>query len=190
MSLGKGELAVRWGGQRGLMTVQWCDMGTGCSHTEEEHRERFWEGQPPSLTDRGYFEAMTRAIFQAGFNWGVIRKKWPGFRQAFDGFEVDLVADYGPSDVDRLLGDPGIVRNLRKIQATIANARTIQEISERTGSFDSYLRSLPREGDTRVKEMRRLFSGLGDASARFFLFSVGELAAEPATRTHRSRAAS
>ncbi len=78
---------------------------------------------PPRVTpadDNGYFEQMTKAIFQAGFSWQVVNNKWPDFQKAFDGFDVDRVAAYGPEDVDRLLSDAGIVRNGRKIEATIA----------------------------------------------------------------------
>ena len=80
---------------------------------------------PPRITptdDNGYFEQMTKAIFQAGFSWQVVNNKWPNFQQAFDHFDVDRVAAYDLADIERLLADEGIVRNGRKIEATIANA--------------------------------------------------------------------
>ena len=73
--------------------------------------------------DSGYLEELTRAIFQAGFSWRVIRDKWPNFQKAFDSFDIATVAGYGAPDVERLVADPGIVRNPRKIDATIHNAR-------------------------------------------------------------------
>lgn len=133
---------------------------------------------PPRITpsdDNGYLEQMTRAVFQAGFSWQVVANKWPDFRQAFDAFDVDRVAAYGPEEVDRLLSDPGIVRNGRKIEATIANARQLQAIRREFGSFANYLRSLDdlpyRE---RQKVLSQRFKNLGRTSVFVFLWCVNE----------------
>jgi DNA-3-methyladenine glycosylase I len=133
---------------------------------------------PPRITpadDNGYFEQMTKAVFQAGFSWQVVNDKWPNFQQAFDGFDVDRVAAYGPADVDRLLSDPGIVRNGRKIEATIVNAIQIQTIRREFGSFAKYLRSLDdltyRE---RQKILAKQFKNLGRTSVFVFLWCVNE----------------
>lgn len=130
--------------------------------------------QRPS-DDNGYLEELTKAIFQAGFSWAVIRRKWSGFQAAFDGFDVDTVAAYDLPDVERLLADPGIVRNGRKITATIANARTMQQLRQQHGSFAAYLRSLEalayeKRRDLLVKQ----FSGLGRTSCFVFLWCVDE----------------
>ena len=53
--------------------------------------------------DSGYLEELTKAIFQAGFSWRVIRDKWPNFQQALDGFDIETVAGYGEPDVERLM---------------------------------------------------------------------------------------
>lgn len=125
--------------------------------------------------DNGYFEQMTKAVFQAGFSWQVVSDKWPNFEQAFDGFDVDRVAAYGPEDLDRLLSDSGIVRNGRKIEATIANAIQFQSIRREFGSFAKYLRSLDdlsyRE---RQKILAKRFKNLGRTSVFVFLWCVNE----------------
>jgi 3-methyladenine DNA glycosylase Tag len=133
---------------------------------------------PPRITpasDNGYFEQMTKAVFQAGFSWQVVADKWPSFQQAFDGFNVDRVAAYTPEDVDRLLSDPAIVRNGRKIEATIANASQFQAIRGEFGSFAEYLRSLNalpyRE---RQKILSKRFKNLGRTSVFVFLWCVNE----------------
>jgi 3-methyladenine DNA glycosylase Tag len=133
---------------------------------------------PPRVTpadENGYFEQMTKAIFQAGFSWQVVNDKWPDFQRAFDGFKVDRVAAYGPEDVDRLLSDPGIVRNGRKIEATIANAVQFQAIRREFGSFAGYLRSLDalpyRE---RQKALSKRFKNLGRTGVFVFLWCVNE----------------
>jgi 3-methyladenine DNA glycosylase Tag len=133
---------------------------------------------PPRATpvgDDGYFEQMTKAIFQAGFSWQVVNDKWPNFHQAFDAFDADQVAAYGPEDVDRLLADSGIVRNARKIEATIANAIQFQAVRREFGSFVSYLRSLDgspyRE---RQKTLSKQFKNLGRTGVFVFLWCVNE----------------
>lgn len=125
--------------------------------------------------DDGYFEQLTKAIFRSGFSWRVIRDKWPHFVQAFDGFDVDKVAAYDERDVDRLLSDEGIVRNGRKIEATIHNARIFRELIAGHGSFRAYLQTM--EGLEYSKRRDRLvkrFSHLGPTGAFVFLYCVGE----------------
>lgn len=77
----------------------------------------------PVRDERGLFERITLEAFQSGLSWSTILRKREAFRAAFSGFEPDAVAAYTESDVQRLLNDPGIVRNRRKIDAAITNAR-------------------------------------------------------------------
>ena len=125
--------------------------------------------------DDGYLEELTKAIFQAGFSWRVIRDKWPNFQKAFDGFQIEAVAGYGEPDVERLVSDAGIVRNRRKIEATIHNARTMWDLSQQHGTFHDYLRSLD---DTdyagRRKELSNRFKNLGPTGVFVFLWCVDE----------------
>jgi DNA-3-methyladenine glycosylase I len=133
---------------------------------------------PPQVKpkdDNGYLEQMTQAIFQAGFSWRVIRDKWPNFQAAFDGFDVATVAGYADPDVERLVGDAGIVRNRRKIEATIHNAREIWDLVQEHGSFHTYLRSLDGlDYAGRRKELSRRFRNLGPTSVFVFLWCVDE----------------
>ncbi|MFB2583542.1 DNA-3-methyladenine glycosylase I [Herbiconiux liukaitaii] len=77
----------------------------------------------PVQDEQGLFERISLECFQSGLSWATILRKRPAFRAAFDGFDPDAVARYGGADIDRLLGDTGIVRNRAKIVATIGNAR-------------------------------------------------------------------
>lgn len=126
--------------------------------------------------DDGYFEALTRCVFQAGIDWGIIRERWPAFRSAFNGFSIRRVAGFGPDDVDRLMqADSGIVRNYRKIAATIRNATALLDIKQEFGSCRSYLRSFDQAGyRPLVKDLKRRFRYLGDTGAFVFLYTVGE----------------
>ncbi len=74
------------------------------------------------------FERMTLEAFQSGLSWLVILRKRESFRRAFARFDIETVAGYGDGDVQRLLADPGIVRNRAKIEAAIANARVAADL--------------------------------------------------------------
>ncbi|WP_238010812.1 DNA-3-methyladenine glycosylase I [Dactylosporangium sp. AC04546] len=84
----------------------------------------------PIRDDNGLFERLTLEAFQSGLSWITILRKRPAFRTAFAGFEIEKVAAFGESDVDRLLADTGIVRNRAKIEAAIANARAAADLPE------------------------------------------------------------
>jgi 3-methyladenine DNA glycosylase Tag len=125
--------------------------------------------------DAGYFEELTKAIFRSGFSWRVIRDKWPNFQRAFDRFDIAKVAAYDERDMDRLLADAGIVRNGRKIEATIQNARIIQGLVAQHGSFHAYLRSLDGlDYAARRKALSKQFHHLGPTGVFVFLFTVAE----------------
>jgi DNA-3-methyladenine glycosylase I len=84
------------------------------------------------------YERITLEAFQSGLSWLTILRKRPGFRQAFAGFDAEQVAGFGPDDVERLLTDPGIVRNRAKITAAIANARAVLTVRDRVdGGLDA-----------------------------------------------------
>lgn len=106
-----------------------------------------------------WLQEMARAVFQAGFSWAVIETKWPGFQKAFDGFDVDRVAFYHDEDMDRLLGDAGIVRNGRKIQSVIDNARMLRDLQAETGDVSGHLARWP------VTEQADLVALLGKRGA-------------------------
>jgi DNA-3-methyladenine glycosylase I len=83
----------------------------------------------PVRTDRGLFEKVSLEAFQSGLSWLTILRKRESFRAAFAGFDVEKVALFSAADVERLLADPGIVRNRAKIEATIHNARLAAELT-------------------------------------------------------------
>jgi len=93
----------------------------------------------PLHDDRGLFELLILEGAQAGLSWLTILKKRDNYRKAFQGFDPQKIAGYTATDVQRLLADPGIVRNRRKIESAIRNARGVLAIREEFGSFDSFL---------------------------------------------------
>lgn len=99
--------------------------------------------------DQKLFEMLILEGFQAGLSWLTILKKREAFRRAFDRFDPAAVAQYGPEKVESLMADVGIVRNRRKILASIQNAKIFLAIQEEFGSFDRYLWSFT-EGEVIV----------------------------------------
>ena len=93
----------------------------------------------PVHDDRLLFEFLILEGAQAGLSWITILKKRKNYRKAFDGFRAEKIARYGARDVQRLLRDPGIVRNRLKIAATIQNAKMSLAVREEFGSLDAYL---------------------------------------------------
>ena len=93
----------------------------------------------PVRDDRRHFEFLILESAQAGLSWRTILNKRDGYRQAFAGFDPERVARFNRRSVERLVADPGIVRNRRKIEAAIGNARHYLAIQEKFGSFTDYV---------------------------------------------------
>jgi 3-methyladenine DNA glycosylase Tag len=124
-----------------------------------------------SLAD--YLNVMTRAAFQTGLSWKVIDAKWPGFQEAFFDFDPERVAALTQADIDRLAEDTRIVRNRRKIEATVDNAHALLALDREPGGFQTWLRSHSGFEDT-VEALRSHFRYLGETGAYYFLYVVGE----------------
>ncbi len=102
-----------------------------------EYHDREWG--VPQRDDRHLFEMLTLEGAQAGLSWITILRKREGYRRAFAGFDPERVAAFGPADVERLLADPGIVRNRLKVESTLGNARAFLEVVEEEGAFAPFL---------------------------------------------------
>ena len=87
----------------------------------------------PVTDERGLFERLSLEAFQSGLSWRTILIRRPAFRAAFAGFDPEAVAAFGVGDTERLLADPGIIRNTRKVAAVVTNARAVLRLRESTG---------------------------------------------------------
>ena len=126
------------------------------------------------IPDDRWLSGMARAIFQAGFNWKVIANKWPGFEEAFDGFDIATCAYRLPESHDALTQDTRIVRNPTKIAAVQANALFIDEVSEAQGGLGGWIAGWPSDDYIGlVEELGKRGSRLGGATAQYFLRSMG-----------------
>lgn len=126
-------------------------------------------------TDEAYFALLARAVFSAGLGPKVVESRWPGLVTAFRGFDPVAVSEMGEEDVTVLLSDTSVIRNRRKIEAVVANARVFRDVAAEHGSFRRYLDFIGSAEDFEgaSEALAERFRHLGPASAGFFLYSCG-----------------
>ena len=130
----------------------------------------------PLAGDNALFERLILEINQAGLSWELMLKRRESFRRAYHGFAIAKVARYGKRDVKRLLADPGVIRNRLKIEAAIANARTIEDLAAAHGSFAGWIAAQhPLSKPEWVKLFRKTFRFAGPEIVGEFLMSIGYL---------------
>jgi len=116
-----------------MIRCEWC----GSDPLYVAYHDEEWG--VPLHDEQRLFEALVLDGAQAGLSWLTILRKRDNYRKAFDGFEIERVARYTADDVERLLADSGIVRNRRKIESAIKNARAALQVRDAFGSLDAYL---------------------------------------------------
>jgi DNA-3-methyladenine glycosylase I len=128
-------------------------MTAAHENLSENHTHRCpWPGDDPLMMayhdaewgvpvhdDRKQFEFLTLEAAQAGLSWRTVLHKREGYRQAFAGFDPEKVARFTPAKIEKLLLNPGIIRNRLKVQAAVNNARLFLKVQEEFGSFDAYI---------------------------------------------------
>ena len=101
-----------------------------------EYHDREWG--VPIHNDRKHFEFLILEAAQAGLSWAIVLNKREGYRRAFSQFDPEKVARYSKAKIDKLIADPGIIRNRMKIESAVKNARALLALQEEFGSFDKY----------------------------------------------------
>lgn len=168
-----------------------CEWAIGDELYERYHDE---EWGVPIHDDRELFELLMLEGFQAGLSWRTILYKREHFFRAFDGWQPDIIADYGPDKIADLLNDPGIVRNRLKVNGAVRNAQAYLDVVADEGSFDQFIwsfvggKTLPSarpqtladipattpESDAMSKELkRRGFTFVGSTICYAFMQSAG-----------------
>jgi DNA-3-methyladenine glycosylase I len=122
--------------------------------------------------DRKLFEMLILEGFQAGLSWITILRKRENFRAAFRGWDWDAIARFGANDIARLMRDRGIVRNRRKIEAAIQNARAFIRIREEFGTFDAYMWRFTNNTAIRRRRRARRFKDLPTRSVESDVMSA------------------
>ena len=160
------------------MATSYCDFAPGHPLHGPYHDLEYGF---PQRGESVLFERLLLEINQAGLSWETILRKRDGFRRAYDGFDVDTVADYGEPDRARLLADAGIIRNRLKVDAAIHNAGVIRGLRTSHGGFAEWLDAHAVEGGKSrdkaswVKLFKRTFKFTGGEITGEFLMSLGYL---------------
>lgn len=151
----------------------YCDAAPGHEWHGPYHDQEYGF---PLKDDADLLERLVLEINQAGLSWLTILKKRQGFRRAYSGFVPEVVAAFGAADRERLLADPGIIRNRLKVDAAIANAQRILELRKSHGSFAGWLAAHhPLSKDEWIKLFKRTFRFTGGEIVNEFLMSIGYL---------------
>lgn len=160
-------------GLGGVTVSSYCDYAAGDPLHGPYHDDEYGF---PITGEAELFERLVLEINQAGLSWGTILKKRDGFRAAYDGFCVDKVAGYGEADRERLLNDPGIIRNRLKVDAAIHNANVILTFRDSHGGFAQWLAAHhPMTKLEWVKLFKKTFRFTGGEITGEFLMSIGYL---------------
>ena len=154
--------------------MSYCEACIGHPYHQPYHDKEYGF---PLASDDELFERLILEINQAGLSWLTILKKREHFQRAYSGFSIEAVAAYGESDRERLLGDPGIIRNRLKVDAAIENARRILQLQREHGSFAAWIeRHHPLSLPEWMKLFKQTFRFTGGEIVNEFLMSIGYLA--------------
>jgi len=148
------------------------------AHPEDVLNRRYHDDEYgyPLHSDRALFERLALEINQAGLSWSLILKRRESLRAGFHGFDPAAVAAFGEQDALRLLADPGVIRNRRKIEAVIENARRLNALRNEYGSFEAWLDAhAPRPRQAWIRLFRQAFVFTGPEVTGEFLVSSGYL---------------
>ena len=131
--------------------------------------------QLAKLPDDRYLAQMTRCVFNAGFHWRVITAKWPGFEEAFHGFDFAKLLTKSPEEWEAYVEDQRIVRNWQKIQTVFHNAAMMDDIAEEHGSFAKFFTDWPVQDQVGLMlYLKKHGSRLGGQTAQYFIRFIGK----------------
>lgn len=140
-----------------------------CVLSKDEEGECRAGTRPAS--DQEYFEILSLCLIQAGLNWASIRKQWPKYREGFQRFRIETLAR---ASAGELLARPGVIKNTRKVEAVVHNAKEFERIRAEHGSFNAFLETLKSLPEAeQVKALAKRFKQIGPEAADYFLHSVG-----------------
>jgi 3-methyladenine DNA glycosylase Tag len=140
-----------------------------CIYRKEEKSDCKPGKRPRS--DQKYFEILCLCLLQAGLNWGSIRKHWQRYKEGFYGFNIRQLSR---AQSKELFKDPRVIKNSKKIEAIIYNAREFQKIKREFGSFSNFLKSFKKSEDEELLEaLTKKFKRIGFYTTEYFLHSVG-----------------
>jgi DNA-3-methyladenine glycosylase I len=178
VQLSEHRIGVQGAGTMGQDTDSSLDDRPRCAWASSDpllasYHDEEW-GKPPN-SDNGYFEALTLESFQSGLSWRTILYRREGFRRAFAGFSISVVAHFTEYEVEQLLQNEEIIRHRGKIEAAIHNARVFQSIQQESGSFRNWLGNMPPDPGTIHRMLKPHLKFFGSTTCASFLEAVGKI---------------
>lgn len=142
-----------------ICRCKWCNIN---NESYIEYHDKEWG--VPCYDDQILLEFLILEPFQAGLSWEIVLNKREGFREAFDGYCMETICNYGTDKIEQLLQDKSIIRNRRKIEAAIWNTKIFREIQKEWGTFSEYLWHFTK-GEIKY-EIEKTSSELSDCIAK------------------------
>ncbi len=131
--------------------------------------------QEKPVDEKGYFEILSKAVFNAGFSYQVVNTKWEGIKEVFEEFNPKILSNWTIDEISDALESPKIIRNAKKVKAIVSNSKVFLELVEEYNSFENYLKSFrDKTYEERQQIIAKQFKWLGPTGAHFFLWSIGE----------------
>ena len=131
--------------------------------------------QEKPVDEKGYFEILSKAVFNAGFSYQVVNTKWEGIKEVFEEFNPKILSNWTIDEISDALESPKIIRNAKKVKAIVSNSKVFLELVEKYNSFENYLKSFrDKTYEERQQIIAKQFKWLGPTGAHFFLWSIGE----------------
>jgi len=128
-----------------------------------------------AISDDRYLAQMSRCVFNAGFHWRVITQKWPGFEDAFHGFDIGTLLTKSPDEWEAYVRDERIVRNWQKIQTVYGNASMVADVAEEHGSFGQFFAEWPVTDQVGLMAfLKKNGARLGGQTAQYFIRFIGK----------------
>lgn len=141
------------------------------------YHDREWGRQ--IRTDDGHLQRMAAEIFQCGLSWKIVLVKMPALKVGFHGFDLSRVARMTSKEVDRLCNDASIIRNRKKIEATIHNARVMMDLKTAHRSYVSWLKGLRADSSAEIAALyplfKKTFKFMGPETTRCYLMGCGKI---------------
>jgi DNA-3-methyladenine glycosylase I len=117
------------------------------------------------MKDEYYLEIISREVFEMFIGSKAVEKRWDDIKKSFRNFEIEEVASMGPKDIEKLMSDERVIRNRKKICATLRNAESFLDIKRRFGSFENYLSSF-KDKESLIEDLNLKISYIGKPSLR------------------------
>lgn len=134
--------------------------------------------------DNSLFEILVKTIFVGGFRSNIVDEKWPNIKRVFDDFDVNKIANYSEQKINQTINNPNIIKNVRKIRATVSNAKKVIKIQKKHGSFANYIESFENPL-LLADDLTEKFDFLGRETVWDFLKSIGFEAIKPDIHVRR-----